>query len=90
MITVETMQVEIQEGRKAFREIVRFPRAVMIVPVTNEGEYVLVRQYRAPVDDFLLEFPAGVLEAHEDPAECAMRELKEETGYTARQDYIFR
>ena len=83
ILTIETMEVELKEGRKSLREIIRCPRAVMIVPVTRDGEYVLTRQYRAPLNDFNLEFPAGVLEDNEDPAECARRELQEETGYTA-------
>ena len=72
----------------ATREYVVHPGAVMVIPLleTPEGlKLVLERQYRYPVGQVMIEFPAGKLDAGEDPWLCAQRELQEETGYTARQ-----
>lgn len=55
----------------------------VVVPVTAEGKIVFVRQYRYPLNEFLFELPAGKLFHGEDPLICAIRELKEETGYSA-------
>jgi ADP-ribose pyrophosphatase len=59
---------------------VEHPGGVAIVPLTENGDVLMVRQYRYCVSDALLEIPAGKLEAGEDPFECAVRELSEETG----------
>ena len=72
----------------ATREYVVHPGAVMVIPLleTPDGlKLVLERQYRYPVGQVMIEFPAGKLDAGEDPWRCAQRELQEETGYTARQ-----
>lgn len=72
----------------ATREYVVHPGAVMVIPMldTPEGmRLVLERQYRYPVGQVMIEFPAGKLDAGEDPWLCAQRELLEETGYSARQ-----
>ncbi len=72
----------------ATREYVVHPGAVMVIPLldTPDGlRLVLERQYRYPVGQVMIEFPAGKLDAGEDPFLCAQRELMEETGYTARQ-----
>jgi ADP-ribose pyrophosphatase len=70
-------------GREYVREVVEHPGAAVVVPLLPDGRVVLVRQYRYAVDAWLLELPAGTLEAGEDPRECAARELTEETGYRA-------
>ncbi|MCL9779976.1 NUDIX hydrolase [Vibrio sp. S4M6] len=59
------------------------PGAAVILPITNSGDIVLVRQFRPSLRKWLLELPAGTLEENETTTECAMRELKEETGFTA-------
>jgi ADP-ribose pyrophosphatase len=72
----------------ATREYVVHPGAVMVIPLleTPDGlRLVLERQYRYPVGQVMIEFPAGKLDTGEDPFLCAQRELLEETGYTARQ-----
>lgn len=55
---------------------------VNILPITTDRQVVLVRQYRAGVDDFSLEIPGGLIDPGEDPLKAAMRELREETGFT--------
>lgn len=68
----------------AYREIVEHNGAVAIVPVTDEGKLVMVRQFRYPSGKILLEIPAGKIDRGEtDPEKTARRELEEETGYTA-------
>ena len=66
-------------------ECIRHPGGALAVPITPEGKLVLVRQYRFAVRGRLLEFPAGTVERHEDPAETIGRELEEETGYRANK-----
>ena len=65
--------------------MIRHPGASLAVPITNDGQVVLLRQYRFAVQARLLEFPAGTLEESEDPLESMQRELGEEAGYSARQ-----
>jgi len=76
---------ELQNGNKAYREVVVHPGGVGIVAITNESKVLMVRQYRYPMELELLEIPAGKLDGDEDPFECALRELSEETGYTANK-----
>ncbi|MDI1238774.1 MAG: NUDIX hydrolase [Polaromonas sp.] len=75
--------VRLPDGREASREYVRHPGAVMIIAQLDDGRLVLERQYRYPVQAVMLEFPAGKLDAGEQPLACAQRELREETGYSA-------
>src|SRR5687767_6090617 len=75
--------VELPNGGKATREYMDHPGAVGVVPVLPNGDIVLVRQYRYPVDEVTLELPAGKLDRGEQALECVERELAEETGYTA-------
>ncbi len=73
--------ITLPDGKPAFREYNRHVGAVCVIPVTDEGEVICVRQYRYAVGDILLEIPAGKLDyAGEDPRSAALRELKEETG----------
>ena len=73
------------DGHTATREYIVHPGAVMVVPLLDDGRLVMERQYRYPLGRVLLEFPAGKLEPGEPVQACAMRELAEETGYTARE-----
>ena len=75
--------VRLPNGHESKREIVGHRGAVCIVPVKADGTILLVRQFRLAAGKVLLEIPAGTLEAGEDPADCAARELEEETGYAA-------
>ena len=76
-------EVELPNGFRTFRDVVRHPGAVAIVPVLPEGRVVMVRQYRYAASKELLEIPAGTLEPGEPVIDCAQRELIEETGYEA-------
>lgn len=75
--------VRLPDGYESKREIVQHPGAVCIVPVDNKGNILFVRQFRLAAGQVLLELPAGTMEAGEDPDDCAMRELEEETGFIA-------
>jgi ADP-ribose pyrophosphatase len=77
--------VRLPNGRQAIREVMRHTGASAVVPLTKEGNVILVRQYRYPFAQVMLEIPAGKLDAGEDPLECARRELMEETGLDARE-----
>ncbi len=69
------------DGSEIRRDVVRHPGAVSVVPVQDDGTVLLVRQYRAPLDDELIEIPAGKLDvAGEDLAAAAAREMAEEVG----------
>ena len=83
MINLRRDMVLLPNGREASREIVEHPGAIAVVPVLPDGRIVLVRQFRHPVGQILLEIPAGKLAPGENPDECALRELEEETGYLA-------
>ena len=75
--------VRLPDGRESTREVIEHAGAVAIVALDHAGQIVMVRQYRKPVEQVLLEIPAGTMEANEDPLLCAQRELREETGYSA-------
>jgi ADP-ribose pyrophosphatase len=75
--------VSLPDGKETFREYLIHPGAVAILPILDDGRILLERQFRYPVDQAIIEIPAGKLEIGEDPLICAQRELLEETGYTA-------
>jgi ADP-ribose pyrophosphatase len=75
--------VQLPSGKLATREYVVHPGAVVVVALLDDGRVVLERQYRYPIGQVMVEFPAGKLEQGEDPLLCGQRELLEETGYRA-------
>lgn len=77
--------VELVNGKTAWREIIRHPGAVVVVPVDDEGNTYLVRQFRYPYGKVVTEVPAGKLEYGEDHFEAARRELEEEIGAQASE-----
>lgn len=84
-LDVRRDRVRLPNGATAHREYIVHPGAVMIVPLLDDGRVVIERQYRYPVAQVMVEFPAGKLEAGEPPLVCAIRELAEETGYRATE-----
>lgn len=77
--------VRLPDGAEATREFVLHPGAVMVIALLDDGQLVLERQYRHPMQRVMIEFPAGKLDAGEASLVCAQRELLEETGYQARE-----
>lgn len=82
---VESMTVRLPNGRTAGRDVVRHSGGACVVPVDADGRIHLVRQFRIAIDRETLEIPAGKLEPGEDPKDCAVRELREETGLVAER-----
>jgi ADP-ribose pyrophosphatase len=80
---VRKVGLQADDGRVIPRDLIEVANAAVVVPVLGDGGLVLVRNQRFAVGEELLEFPAGKLEAGEDPPACARRELSEETGYLA-------
>lgn len=76
-------EVEFPNRKKGTREYIPHPGAAMIIPVTDNGQLVMLRQYRYAVQSVFIEFPAGKIDAGEDALQTAKRELQEETGLQA-------
>jgi ADP-ribose pyrophosphatase len=83
IINLRVDTVRLPGGRVVTREVAEHSDSVCIVPIDDQGEVLLVRQYRTPVKGALLELPAGGVEAGEVSEETVQRELQEETGYRA-------
>ena len=82
-INLRVDKVMLPNGRETTREIADYPNSVGIVALDKGDNVILVRQYRHAVGRILLEIPAGGMEAGESPLDSALRELEEESGYTA-------
>lgn len=85
ILTLRIDTVELPNKKYSKREIIEHPGAVAIIPLTDDGDIILVNQFRKAIESDLLEIPAGKLEPEENPLSCAIRELKEETGYYTDQ-----
>ena len=85
IMRVRSDTVELDDGRLAHREVVDHTGGVGVIGITPEGKVPMVRQFRYPFKAETLEIPAGKLEPGENPLECAVRELSEETGYAAKK-----
>lgn len=83
IINLREDTIELPDGRTGKREIVEHKGAVCVVPILPDGRVIMVRQFRKACEEALLEIPAGSLEIGEDPADCAKRELCEETNQAA-------
>jgi ADP-ribose pyrophosphatase len=85
IIGVDMMNVLLPNGKEATRDVVVHPGASVVIPLNDEGEIFVVKQFRAPIGIALIELPAGKLDGDEDPLVCAKRELFEETGLRAKE-----
>ncbi len=83
LLNIKRDTVRMPDGAQATREFVVHPGAAMIVPRLPDGKLLFERQYRYPLSRVFIEFPAGKVDAGEDPLTTAKRELTEETGYVA-------
>lgn len=84
IIEVRTDKIRLPSGRLATRDVVYHPGAVAILPISDDGQILLVKQFRYATGEALIEVPAGTLEKGETPRQCAARELIEETGHRAK------
>jgi ADP-ribose pyrophosphatase len=85
ILTLCNDTVVLPNEKIASREVVKHSGGVCVLPLTDSGEIVMVRQFRYPFGAELLEIPAGKLEVGEEPLQCGKRELLEETGYKAEK-----
>lgn len=80
IVTLKVDQAQLPDGKVATREVVEHPGGVAIFAMDDQDRVALVRQYRYPMGEIVLELPAGKLEKGEDPRDSGLRELREETG----------
>ena len=83
IFSVRVDTVELPSGRRTIREVAEHSDAVCMIPIDDDGNVLLVRQYRKPTESSLLEAPAGGVESGEVSEDTVLRELQEEVGYTA-------
>ena len=81
LLDVRKDEVELPNGKTSTREWINHPGAVCCIPILPDGKIALIRQYRYPVQEEMIELPAGKLDRGEEPEKCAVRELEEEIGY---------
>lgn len=84
LLHVREDQVLLPNGNTSTREYIVHPGAVVVVPLLDNGDVLMVRQFRYPLQRDFLELPAGKIDPGEDVLACGQRELLEETGYAAR------
>jgi len=87
-----TEQIQLPNGKETTWELVKHIGAAAVIPVDDQGKIIMVKQYRNAADSITLEIPAGTLDAKdEDPKDCAIRELEEETGHRAKNmEYLYK
>jgi ADP-ribose pyrophosphatase len=85
ILKLELYEVMLDNGKIAERELITHQGGVGVLPVTDTGEVILVKQFRKPYEAEIIEIPAGKKEPGEEPESCAVRELEEETGIRAEK-----
>ena len=85
LLSLTTKKIRLPNGYVADFEIIKHPGAVLIVPFISKDEIILLRQFRAVLDIYMYELPAGTLKKDESHLSCAKREIIEETGFAARR-----
>lgn len=91
IINLRIDTIELPDQKYSKREIVEHNGGSAVIPVTADNKIVFVKQYRKAAEDYLIEIPAGKIDTGEDPRDCVIRELKEETGIIAGKiDYLFK
>ena len=85
VFSVEVARRRFPDGRDREVQIVRHSPSVVIIPLRDDGQVILIKQYRASVDQQLWEVPAGRVDAGETPEEAAVRECEEEIGLVPRK-----
>ncbi|MBP8310116.1 MAG: NUDIX hydrolase, partial [Burkholderiaceae bacterium] len=85
LLHIRCDRVRLPDGSEATREYIVHPGAAMIIPILPDGRLLRERQYRYPIGEVMLEFPAGKLDPGEPALVTAQRELLEETGYRAER-----
>lgn len=84
-LTLKRDHVRLPDGKEATREYLEHPGAVMVMALFDDGRVLMERQFRYPMGKVMTEYPAGKLDPEEGSLACAQRELREETGYQARE-----
>lgn len=82
-LKIDAVDIELPNGHRTTHEVIRHPGAVCIIALNDEGQILVVRQFRTALERMTVEVPAGKLDPGEDPLEAVQRELSEETGYEA-------
>jgi ADP-ribose pyrophosphatase len=84
VVKLSVDDIELPNGQTSIREYIKHPGAVCVIPIDENKNVIMVRQFRYPFGRPLLEIPAGKLEPNEDPFEAVQRELEEESGVIAK------
>lgn len=83
--------LELPDGRDVVYDLIKHHPGACILPVKDDGSLILIKQYRNSIDDITYEVPAGFIDEGESPEDAARRELREETGFTAKVvEYVTR
>ena len=85
LIDLVVKNVRLPNGYTVRLETIKHPGAALIIPFLSKSKIILLKQYRPVIDSYIYELPAGTVDKNEKPAECARREIIEETGFSAKK-----